>query len=333
MKKKIFLRGWEDYGNFYDYIESLNTYPDEIYIMTPEEVTPSCVYLDHNVGRQHIVMQSYKILLEFTQQHNIKLYIILGQSHDDRYNQTHTFFWNDYFMYWVAYENLSLPEYKKPTNPFISLNGRVTTGRCRFIDHFYKYDLFDKGYMSFSNNGYSNPHFECYKWKYWSKPELFFLDDLSMMEENNMNPNFTIPPEYFDSVFSFGSETKEHLVFVTEKTYLPIYFKKPFLLYAGKGQYAFLKSQGYELFENIIDYSFDDIEDNDERADAIAYQMKILTELDIDTLIEKTKNVCEHNYNTMMKKIKRKNIDKNIKRIISMCDTDEYDHYKSVLKW
>lgn len=332
MKKRLFLRGWGNHGDFYSLVESMPTKPDEIYIMAPEEVTPSCVYSDRSYSNQRKVIQNYKMLVEFVQQHNIILYVILGQPHDDRYNQTPTFFWNDYFMFSVAHQQLPLPEYTAPTKPFISLNGRVTTTRCRFVDHFYKYGLFNKGYFSFSNNGYANPNFECYNWKYWNKPELFFLDDLSTMEENNLNPNFTIPPQYFDSVFSFGSETKEHLVFVTEKTYLPIYFKKPFLLYAAKGQYAYLKSQGFKLFENLIDYSFDNIDTHYARADAITYQMKRLSEMNIDTLIENTREVCDYNYNVMMEKIKIKNIDNNIKRIISICDTDEYDMYKSILR-
>lgn len=324
MKKRLFLRGWGDYGDFYSLVENMSKKPDEIYIMTPEEVTPSCVYSDLHWTMQELVMKDYQTLVQYTSKNNIKIYIVLGQAYDDRYSATLTYFWNDYFLYRVMNRNLEKSSHV-PIKPFISLNGRITTGRCRFIDHFYKYNMFDKGYMSISNNGNLNVDFSVYRWKYWKDPSLFFIDKIDLKDGN---PAFKIIPEYFDGYFSFGSETKEHLVFVTEKTYLPIYFKKPFLLYAGKGQYAFLKSQGFKLFENIVDYSFDNIEDHDERADAIVYQMKCITEIDLQTLIDKTKDTCEYNYKKMVEIYNKKDFNQNIKRIINLCDTDEYDVYK-----
>ena len=46
-------------------------------------------------------------------------------------------------------------------------------------------------------------------------------------------------------------------LFITEKTWKPIVFKKPFLVWGGKGIHTKLKELGFELYEELFDYSFD----------------------------------------------------------------------------
>ena len=55
------------------------------------------------------------------------------------------------------------------------------------------------------------------------------------------------------------------VLFPTEKTWKPICAGKPFLGFATVYYYKWLKSEGWETYDNIFDYSFDEIEDDKER--------------------------------------------------------------------
>ena len=55
------------------------------------------------------------------------------------------------------------------------------------------------------------------------------------------------------------------VLFATEKTWKPIFAGKPFLGFATMYYYKWLKSEGWETYDNIFDYSFDEIEDDKER--------------------------------------------------------------------
>lgn len=55
------------------------------------------------------------------------------------------------------------------------------------------------------------------------------------------------------------------VLFATEKTWKPIFAGKPFLGFTTMYYYKWLKSEGWETYDNIFDYSFDEIEDDKER--------------------------------------------------------------------
>ena len=57
------------------------------------------------------------------------------------------------------------------------------------------------------------------------------------------------------------------ILFPTEKTWKPMCAGKPFLGFGTMHYYKWLKSEGWEIYDNIFDYSFDEIEDDRERLD------------------------------------------------------------------
>jgi hypothetical protein len=70
-------------------------------------------------------------------------------------------------------------------------------------------------------------------------------------------------PEWYDQTcYSIVLETARNWegmsLFLTEKTYKPMGFKHPFMLMSAPGALKYLKSQGFETFENIFDESYDD---------------------------------------------------------------------------
>ena len=60
---------------------------------------------------------------------------------------------------------------------------------------------------------------------------------------------------------------------LTEKIFKPIVSKQPFMLLAAPGNLAYLKSYGFKTFESVIDESYDTIQDNDLRIEAVVRQL------------------------------------------------------------
>lgn len=82
-------------------------------------------------------------------------------------------------------------------------------------------------------------------------------------------------PRNLDALWHIVTETvfyynKLHL---TEKIFKPIVSKQPFMLLAAPGNLAYLRSYGFRTFDGIIDESYDSIQDNDARIDAVVKQL------------------------------------------------------------
>ena len=104
-----------------------------------------------------------------------------------------------------------------------------------------------------------------------------------------------------DSLWHIVTETvfyydKLHL---TEKIFKPIVMKQPFMLLGAVGNLAYLKSYGFKTFEGIIDESYDTIQDNDLRTEAVVAQIAwycALSAEDKRTVIEAIAPIVEYNF-------------------------------------
>jgi len=116
---------------------------------------------------------------------------------------------------------------------------------------------------------------------------------------------------YSDTYFSLVSETHylqsddEHGIFFSEKIFKPISFKHPFILIAPCGSLSALKSIGYKTFAPYINESYDAEQDDIKRMQMIIEETKRLDSLEGDALyewIDNVKEICEKNFNILMKK-------------------------------
>lgn len=116
-----------------------------------------------------------------------------------------------------------------------------------------------------------------------------------------------------DSYFSLVTETlfyKNHFeagdsIFLTEKTFRPIIHKHPFILAAPAHSLDYLKQIGYMTFSPFIDESYDNIEDDDLRFDAIWKEVERLCAFSPTEWQEwqhNIVNIVNHNYNTLLNK-------------------------------
>ena len=108
-------------------------------------------------------------------------------------------------------------------------------------------------------------------------------------------------PADVDAFWHIVTETvfyydKLHL---TEKIFKPIVSKQPFMLLAAPGNLAYLKSYGFKTFDSVIDESYDTIQDNDLRTEAVVRQLHWycnLTPGEKTDIIQQLEPIIEHNF-------------------------------------
>lgn len=91
----------------------------------------------------------------------------------------------------------------------------------------------------------------------------------------NLNDRYYDPDWYSSTLYSVVVETScDYPLFITEKTFKPIMYGHPFIVYGSRGVLNVLKEKGFDTFFELFDESYDTEEDNLKRAKLIIEQIK-----------------------------------------------------------
>tara|TARA_B000000532_G_scaffold243948_1_gene241623 strand:+ start:1167 stop:2351 length:1185 start_codon:yes stop_codon:yes gene_type:complete len=206
---------------------------------------------------------------------------------------------------------------------FISLNGTRKDHRIKTIKNLHNHKNFVYSYYPFEDDDELDYCFDISGEKRYLNEltELNEIYDKELFEKiidkplreqtkdelkNKMQNKFDafqmcVPLEYVQSCADLVTESfvGDSLSY-TEKTWKPIALKKPFLLMSGKNAHKYLKVMGYELYDELFDYSFDD-KDFNTRFSSIIDQVKTLCKISTKEFAEqisdeKIKSKIEYNY-------------------------------------
>jgi hypothetical protein len=230
--------------------------------------------------------------------------------------------WGAYYFEYLAHK--TFPKYTKEYTPgykektFLCYNNVLRPSRVEFLEHMLKHDLVKDSYYSFIGGSRGNTAID----------ELLTTIDVKLY--SNIHNNKDILPLvlgddwsgdleitdytfYENSYFSVITETlyyPYHAVpnqnyighvpafiglFLTEKTYKPIAMKHPFILLAPVHSLRMLRERGYKTFSPFIDESYDEIENDNLRLQAVAEEVKRLSESDLVEFTYQIKDIVEHN--------------------------------------
>lgn len=78
-------------------------------------------------------------------------------------------------------------------------------------------------------------------------------------------------------------------IFVSEKTWKPVAAGQIFLVFGNPGTISYLRDQGVDVFDDIVDHSYDSIDNWQDRLHAIHHQLKHLLSQDLESVFEVTK--------------------------------------------
>jgi hypothetical protein len=252
-----------------------------------------------------------------TEQNSLEKNKILKE-HDfiDGYYFYHAFAAADWYRGYQYNSQLIPVKQRKIEKKFIAFN-RLTSNkrvyRSMFVAELIKNDLLKHGYVSYSDvcpdteTHYSDELEKSeYIPKHLAEEYTELLDTLAgplridtpvdgIIE--NCSQTLSAVDKTQSALFQIVTETCywEHKLHLTEKIFKPIVSMNPFILVGPAHNLAYLKSHGFKTFDRWIDESYDDIEDNFERMQAIIKVIKSLEDLPNETILE-MEEVLEHNY-------------------------------------
>jgi hypothetical protein len=234
----------------------------------------------------------------------------------------------------VFYINQIAPyEYEvQPSRPklFVCFNKVHREHRIELFVKMRNSGLIERGYYSFEGAGdgwldtiINDPTFKPLVRDTFAKYRDSFPIRLNITPERH-NPIDLQPDDikyHTESYFSIITETlfynreesrKRHAfldaadgVFFSEKTFKTIGFKHPFVLVGQYGILKELKKIGYKSFHPFIDESYDDIEDSDERMEAIWKEITRLSNFTPEQWVEwqqQVKPIVDYNYDVLKNK-------------------------------
>lgn len=246
--------------------------------------TESNYYLNHATDEQdvftaiHTILDNVQIpanLVHFCtgnllNKQNYNTYISLRTAEDNNFLPFKSAFYKDFWCsHTLTFHKDYSENFNKTNKPkyFSCLNGRNRQHRAYVYHYLNQYNLLDKGISTFvwkgiSVDGYTDP--------------------------NDLNSH-TLQPDNFYTVFDntyydvitetlIGNESKHNWwqeVFITEKIWRSIFYKRPFMVIGNKNTLQQLKILGFKTFNDILfDESYDKVEDDQLRTYRVLEQNK-----------------------------------------------------------
>ena len=185
-----------------------------------------------------------------------------------------------------------------PTKHFICLNANNTGYRILLVTWLHNTNIIDKCHWSWLRRQSQESGWEKLLLEDGNlKDTLGIFDflktkELDMsLEDLEVHINQDLVSDFYyltDSLIDIGIETapKDHQ-FVTEKTWKPYLLGKVSFFFNNQSYYSILKNLGFELYDEIFDYSFDTIVDNNERLTGYYNELKRISEIPIEELRKK----------------------------------------------
>ena len=114
------------------------------------------------------------------------------------------------------------------------------------------------------------------------------------------------PEPYIDTYFSLVTETvfEYPYSFRTEKIWKPIAIGHPWIAVASQGYYRDMRNLGFKTFGHLIDESFDDIGNHQDRIERIAEVVNDLLKQDLASFLTAAEDVCKYNQQHLREAIK-----------------------------
>lgn len=225
---------------------------------------------------------------------------VSGNSRADQYE--YTWYWPEVeymFQRQVDFSKASLTHFKRRSKHYMALCRIDKLERRIFMSNLWENGLDKRGYFSYcqeqldQHNDYSG--IDLYDeflaeqdqlGKEFIKAGPFYVDSLTSEQRNDYS--VLSDDMYQDSYFNFVLESFINIdgsggQSMTEKTFKPILYCQPFICVAEHHHLKHLRELGYHTFDNIIDESYDDIENTQERFEAVMGLAQDLASIDLDT--------------------------------------------------
>ena len=126
---------------------------------------------------------------------------------------------------------------------------------------------------------------------FWRNEVIKKFKDLQSTLKSGGTTDLSInDPAYLDSYINYVTETsvRDNLIYLSEKSWKPIMAGQFGIWLSNPGQVNHLRSIGFDVFDDIIDHSYDIELDPSRRIDAIHSSLDQIMTLDLDRVFQDT---------------------------------------------
>lgn len=266
---------------------------------------------------QAIPDDDFKELEKVCVEYNVQFYVLLGGMEHSYYishrypkNNFNILRWPTYCLHDVYfalvhhdYNDIETLRTEVDFNYLFDLYNNIPHHhRCLLMDELEHYDLLKDGIVTWNqiNDTYSN-----YDFKYWKQKLIVLDDDFLLDGKRNEYTKNLLKHSAFCTIIP--ESTVNHIDY-TEKTYRTIMLEKPYIGLGKAKHNKWFTKLGFELYDEIFDYSLDHSPVLERRVESIVDSIKRLRGKNLQELHE-----------LVQPKIKR-----NKKRALDLIERDEF---------
>lgn len=258
-----------------------------------------------NFGSEFVNYHLFDELENVLIEKNINFYLVVGCDYNEVFSnfETHPIK-NFQIIYWptylISHVFSNLKKYYSSTritpsfeHLFITYNNKTRFHRREMMDELCKRNLLKNNLYSWIESGHfnhggerlGNYKFQCFK------DEKVMLDNFNYEEQREFTSNI------FDMkcLINIVTESDIDSIFITEKTYRQLMIGQPFLTLCGKDTHKKLQEYGFQLYDEIFDYSFDSLPNYKDRIKGIINNVQNLDGSNLNQVYEKIKRKVQHN--------------------------------------
>jgi len=186
--------------------------------------------------------------------------------------------------FWHIYR---CPEITKNIYPYKHFNvmmNRISGERLMLLYMLKEADLFKKGLIGFNclyhdrdpdrsqrQANFSQVHNDC-GWHHWDKLHNEFKLQMPMLL--NMDPDTAAMRS--DITLVVESYVSDTVIAFSEKIFRALQTPRPWILFCSPGSVSVLRSAGFDVMDDIVDHSYDEIVNVEQRLQAIITELKKL---------------------------------------------------------
>ena len=264
---------------------------------------------------------------ELLENRNINVFAVGGNCNDllepklPKHKRVKLFHWKTSLLHFIKHsikseigEKTITKDFKKL---FVFLNRHPRPERVHLLDSFYKHGLFDYGDISWNNltsewNGEAS-------FKHWDEKRMIL--DVNNVNESPQSADFSTNFEKLEGgqfirdyqllndyildtkcLFNIACESvvkcEDDYFFITEKTWKPILLEQPSIIVGDSFYKKHMENMGFKFYDNLIDYSFYNIdwEDDDiDLYDKLSSELVKIKDKDYNELYNQINHIVYHN--------------------------------------
>jgi len=216
--------------------------------------------------------------------------------------------WWDYYLLHTVSE-LELPDLDsfyqtervdqgKFSSSYLCYMHKPKLHRNLLIDELAKHKLIDRGNVTYHYDIWNEGGDANYEFKHYNGVPIHNDHYVNNDSWHRCHP-YSVDEEFMSSFLHVVTESDVISTVLSEKTAMPIFLKRPFLILGTEGHYRRLQEKGFVLYDEIFDYSFDSEPDIGKRVELITKNIQnVVDNRDkLEEWFDILKPKLDHNYN------------------------------------